>query len=101
MTETTRAPASDRTDDVADLAHTDPDATQELIETYEAESPTRRLGGAWALLVTVIASALSIYALWVTQNPMTTQIYRMSFVGIALVLTFLLYPMIRGDKRTG
>jgi len=78
-----------------------PDDTQDLIETHEAESPTRKLTGAWAIIVTVIAVGLSVYALYATRATISAQIYRTAFLGIALVLTFLLYPMIRGSKRTG
>ncbi len=78
-----------------------PEANQDLIETYEAESPTRKLTGPWALIVTAIAVGLSVYALYATRATISAQIYRTAFLGIALVLTFLLYPMIRGSKRTG
>jgi len=78
-----------------------PEANQDLIETYEAESPVRKLTGPWALLVTAIAVGLSVYALYATRATISAQIYRTAFLGIALVLTFLLYPMIRGSKRTG
>jgi TRAP transporter 4TM/12TM fusion protein len=86
---------------VVDLVEPSPDETQDLIEELEAESPVRKLTGPWGLLVTAIAVGLSVYALWATQATFTAQIYRTAFLGVALVLTFLLYPMIRGSKRTG
>jgi TRAP transporter 4TM/12TM fusion protein len=86
---------------VVDLADPSPDDTQDLIETLEAESPVRKLTGPWGVLVTSIAVGLSIYALWATQETFTAQVYRTAFLGVALILTFLLYPMVRGSKRTG
>ena len=46
-----------------DLPETDPNATQEMIEQLEAESPMRKLTGFWAVVVTLIACGLSVYAL--------------------------------------
>ena len=79
----------------------DPDATLEIIEQLEAESPMRKLTGFWAVVVTLIACGLSCYALYQTRATIAAQIYRTAFLGVALVLTFLLYPVIRGSKRTG
>jgi TRAP transporter 4TM/12TM fusion protein len=87
--------------DEIDLPEPDVEATQDLIETLEAESPMRKLSGFWAIAVTVIACGLSLYALYQTRATITAQIYRMAFLGAALVLTFLLYPVTRGSKRTG
>ena len=92
-------PVVDPRDD--DLGERSPDDSQEMIATYEAESPTRKLTGLWALIVTTIAVGLSVYALYQTRATISAQIYRTAFLGVALVLTFLLYPMIRGSKRTG
>ena len=95
-------PASEQvvTFDERDVEET-PEATQELIESLESESPVRKLNGFWALVVTVIAAGLSLYAIYQTRNPTSAQIYRMAFLGIALSLTFLLYPITRGSKRSG
>jgi TRAP transporter 4TM/12TM fusion protein len=73
--------------------------TQALIEEYETESPTRNLNGAIAWIVGGIAVALSVYALYTTRATIPMQVYRTSFLGIALVLTFLLYPWRRGASR--
>jgi len=96
----TDAETTKRAPDAIELAEPSPDDTQDLIETYEAESPTRKLTGFWALVVTVIAVGLSVYALYATRATISAQIYRTAFLGVALTLTFLLYPMIRGSKRT-
>ncbi len=72
---------------------------QELIETLEAESPTRKLIGFWAFVVTALAVGLSVYALYATRVNISTQIYRTTFLGFALVLTFLLYPWRQGRGR--
>jgi hypothetical protein len=59
----------------------DPEATQELIESLEAESPLRKLSGIWAVIVTVIAAGLSLYAIYQTRNPSSAQVYRMAFLA--------------------
>ncbi len=76
-----------------------PNDTQDLIESLESESPTRKLVGLWAAIVTVVAVGLSVYALYATQITISAQIYRTAFLGIALVLTFLLYPWRRGANN--
>jgi len=43
-------------------------------------------------LVTVLAAGLSLYALYWVVGIVQPQIYRVSFLLIALVLTFILYP---------
>ena len=74
--------------------------TQALIEEYETESPVRDLTGWLAAIAGIVAVGLSVYALYATQATITTQIYRLTFLGIALVLTFLLYPWRRGASNT-
>lgn len=73
--------------------------TQALIEDFESESPVRDLTGPVAMIAGVIAVGLSVYALYATQATITTQIYRLTFLGIALILTFLLYPWRRGASN--
>ncbi|MDQ3701335.1 MAG: TRAP transporter fused permease subunit [Chloroflexota bacterium] len=70
---------------------------QQIIEEYESESPTRALEGAWRIAVSVLAVGLSVYALYWTQYSIATQAYRAGFLMVALVLTFLLYP-VRGRR---
>ncbi len=78
------------------------DRAQEIIEQYEGEGQARRLGGRWGYVATAIAVGLSVYALYATQATIPAQVYRTSFLGAALVLTFLLYPFSqRGRGRVG
>jgi TRAP transporter 4TM/12TM fusion protein len=60
-------------------------------------APVRALGGFAARLVTVLAAGLSLYALYWVLFIVQPQIYRVSFLLIALVLTFLVFPLRRGD----
>ena len=86
--------------------------TKELIEEFEQEARTRTPRGVWATVVTVIAVAVTIFALYFAiagaQIPLTSivvpsvrvfdqtittpQIYVMLFLTGTLLLTFLLYP---------
>ncbi|HEY6959956.1 MAG TPA: TRAP transporter fused permease subunit [Candidatus Limnocylindria bacterium] len=87
--------------------------TKELIEEYEQEARTRDLKGLFGRIVTVIAVATTLFALYYAiagatipftsfvlvptfyilgQTITTPQIYTMIFLSCALVLTFLLYP---------
>jgi TRAP transporter 4TM/12TM fusion protein len=89
------------------------DKTKELIEEYEQEARTRELRGIPARVVTVIAIATTLFALYYSiagaeipftkfvlvpsfrilgQTITTPQIYTMLFLTAVLVLTFLLYP---------
>ncbi len=58
----------------------------------EAEVATRRMSGWTAPLATTLAAGLSAYALYWVVGIVQPQIYRPSFLLIALALTFLLYP---------
>jgi TRAP transporter 4TM/12TM fusion protein len=88
------------------------DRTKELIEEFEQEARTRTLSGTWATVVTVIAVAVTVFALYFAiagaQIPLTSivvpsirvfdqtittpQIYVMIFLTGTLLLTYLLYP---------
>jgi len=63
------------------------------------EAPARRLGGVAGRLATALCVGLSLYALYWVLFIVQPQIYRVSFLLIALVLTFLLYPSRRGSVR--
>ena len=63
-----------------------------LPDDPEAELQTRRVSGWTARLATVLAAGLSAYALYWVVGIVQPQIYRVSFLLIALTLTFLLYP---------
>ena len=62
-----------------------------LIEEFETEKPGRALSGFPKLLLSVAGVALSCYALFWVLNPVSAQIYRTSFLAIALAMTFILY----------
>ncbi len=74
--------------------------TQKLIEEFESESPVRILGGPIGIIVGLIAVTLSVYALYTSRATIPMQVYRTSFLGIALALTFLLYPWRRGTSNS-
>jgi TRAP transporter 4TM/12TM fusion protein len=65
-------------------------------QQLEPGSATRRLGGTTHRLVTAIALALSLYAIYWVVAIVEPFVYRVSFLLVALVLTFLLYPAARG-----
>ena len=65
-----------------------------LRDDPDAEVPTRTLSGFPARLVTVLAAGLSLYALYWVVGIVQPQIYRVSFLLITLVLTFVLYPAV-------
>ena len=65
-----------------------------LRDDPDAEVPTRKLSGLPARLVTVLAAGLSLYALYWVVGIVQPQIYRVSFLLITLVLTFVLYPAV-------
>ena len=52
------------------------------------------MSGIPARLVTVLAAGLSLYALYWVVGIVQPQIYRVSFLLITLVLTFVLYPAV-------
>src|SRR5918998_5107444 len=77
-----------------------------LIEEFEAEKPARALSGFPKHLLSFAGVGLSCYALFWVLNPVPAQIYRTSFLAIALAMTFILYKawgssreIERGDDR--
>jgi TRAP transporter 4TM/12TM fusion protein len=70
----------------------------QLLERFEPESPTRRLAGAPGRIAAALAALLSAYALFWVVAIVPPQLYRPSFLLLALVLTFLLYPARRGTS---
>jgi TRAP-type uncharacterized transport system fused permease subunit len=63
----------------------------QLIEEFEAEHPARELHGFPKLLLSVAGVGLSCYALFWVLHPIPAQVYRTSFLAIALAMTFILY----------
>ncbi|MCH7748145.1 MAG: TRAP transporter fused permease subunit [Acidobacteria bacterium] len=66
----------------------------DLRDDPDAETPTRQLTGVPDRLVTILATGLSLYALYWVLGIVQPQIYRVSFLLVALVLVFVLYPTI-------
>jgi len=58
----------------------------------DSEAPVRNLSGAQGALGWVLATGLSVYSLVWVITIVEPQIYRVSFLLLALILTFLLYP---------
>jgi TRAP transporter 4TM/12TM fusion protein len=73
---------------------------ERITESFESEAPTRALSGAPRLLASALAVSLSLYALYWVVAIIDPQVYRVSFLLVALVLSFLLYPALRG-RRVG
>jgi TRAP transporter 4TM/12TM fusion protein len=69
----------------------DPRTDEHLLEQYEAERPGRKLHGAPAVVVTVLAAGLSLFAVYWALRPIAAGQYRSAFLAIALGLTFLLF----------
>jgi TRAP transporter 4TM/12TM fusion protein len=61
------------------------------------EAPGRNPGGFTGGLATTLCVGLSLYALGWVLFVIQPQVYRVSFLLIALVLTFLLFPLRRGS----
>jgi TRAP transporter 4TM/12TM fusion protein len=75
---------------------------EELLAEYEPEKPARRLSGPPKLLVSAAGVALSCYAILWVLDPQPAQRYRMTFLAVALGMTFLVYrpwPRRRAPQR--
>jgi TRAP transporter 4TM/12TM fusion protein len=68
-----------------------------LVAVPGDEAPIRHVGGAARALATTLCVGLSLYALYWVLFIVQPQVYRISFLLIALVLTFLLFPLRRGS----
>jgi TRAP transporter 4TM/12TM fusion protein len=71
-------------------------ADAEVIPSGEA--PTRRLTGLAERIASTLAVGLSLYALYWVLFIVQPQIYRVSFLLVALVLTFFYFPARRGTS---
>jgi TRAP transporter 4TM/12TM fusion protein len=81
------------------LVEDDPAAVAALVEEHESERPARKLTGWARRVVQVLAAGLSVYALYWVLNPVPAQIYRTSFLAVALAMTFLVYRGWGGRKE--
>jgi len=75
--------------------------TAALAAALATEMPTarRRREGWVGRLVTLLAVTLSLYAIYWVVAIVPPQIYRVSFLMLALILTFLVYPLGTGRRR--
>ena len=73
----------------------------EGIEVQAEGGPLRPLEGWPGRLASALAIGLAAYALYWVLFVVQPQIYRVSFLLTALVLTFLRYPGRRGERRGG
>jgi TRAP transporter 4TM/12TM fusion protein len=64
---------------------------EQLME--DEEGATRKVQGFWDNVITTLAVALSLFALYSAVVPVTTQILRSVFVAFLLALSFLYYPL--------
>jgi TRAP transporter 4TM/12TM fusion protein len=65
--------------------------------SVENDGPVRRLTGFPARLSSFLAAGLSLYSLYWVLFIIQPQVYRVSFLLIALVLTFILFPGRKAD----
>jgi len=75
-----------------------PERAAEVLEQFDAEAATRSLLGFPRRLVTVLATGLALYAIYWVLAIVEAQAYRTSFLLVALILTFLLYPRSRSAR---
>lgn len=69
---------------------------QDLLE--EEEGVTRKVKGSWGVVITVLAVAMSAFAIYSAILPVTTQIVRGVHVALLLALSFLYYPLLKRYK---
>ena len=62
------------------------------VDAAADETPARKLRGPTGALATGLSIALSLYALYWVLFIVQPQVYRVSFLLVATVLTFLLFP---------
>jgi TRAP transporter 4TM/12TM fusion protein len=80
------------------LEEVPPERVSEVIEAYEAEAPTRTLTGFARRFVSVLSVGLSLYALYWVVGIVPPPVYRVSFLLLALALTFVVYPAVRRQR---
>ena len=69
---------------------------EEIVDRYEGG--TRRLRGIPGWIVTGVAVATSVLALYAATTTVVTQMLRGIFVMLTLFLSMLLYPASKGDR---
>ncbi|MCX8022996.1 MAG: TRAP transporter fused permease subunit [Syntrophorhabdaceae bacterium] len=82
---------------VEELTDLQKEKIEKLIE--EEEGVTRKVGGIWNWVITILAISMSIFSIFTTIRPVTTQIVRGIHVAFLLALSFLYYPMSKKYKN--
>ena len=67
-------------------------------EDLAYESSTRALTGAAAAVAVTLSVAISAYAIYWVVGVVQPQVYRITFLLLALALSFVLYPRGRSDR---
>jgi TRAP transporter 4TM/12TM fusion protein len=67
-------------------------------EDLAVESPSRHLRGVTGGIGTILATGLSLYAIYWVLGIVQPLVYRVTFLLLTLVLTFLFYPAGRRDR---
>jgi TRAP transporter 4TM/12TM fusion protein len=74
-------------------------AAQQFIE--DESGPRRALAGVTGSVTSALAVGTSLLFLYWAWASVTAQVLRLVFLGLSLVLSFLIYPVRRGVRRTG
>lgn len=74
------------------LGEIPPERAAALLEQFEAEAATRPASATPRRLITVLSAGLALYAIYWVLAIIEAHSYRTSFLLVALVLTYLLYP---------
>jgi len=75
------------------------DTSPQAIEEIETEGRTRQISGWHGTLASGLALSLSLYALYWVVAIVQPQVYRVSFLLVSLILTFLIYHGGQNRKR--
>jgi len=78
----------------------DPSVVDASPPIIDAEAAPRELQGTSAKVAAVLSIGLSIYALYWVVEIVQPQFYRVSFLLVALILTFLCYPAVPSARRS-
>ena len=65
---------------------------------FDSETPTRRLEGLPRAVAAILTTGLAAYALYWVVAIVEPQVYRVSFLLVALVVSFLMYPARRSQQ---
>jgi TRAP transporter 4TM/12TM fusion protein len=81
---------------VADAASLDEAALHKVEELIEAEEgASNRVGGLWALIITLLAVGVSLFHLYAAYDVVPADILRPTHVACVMVLAFLMFPAAR------